>query len=661
VLAHLPIHWRNFSLHTMLLWLVALTLGPVIGLTIWGHLEDRQNERRQAVLNAAQAAGMVAQSLAQETQNARLFLDVLARNPEVRSCDRSRCDAVMQATAQAATQYDLVMVLGPGGKVLATSRPLPPRTNMATNPAVAEAFKGQVFSVGTTREGAGSYVTYAVPVTGTKGKTTIVLAAQVSLTRLAQMFLMAGLPSNTSLVVAGTDGRVHYRLPEDKSYLGALLPQEHRQIILDQAMSAEGWATGLDGRERYYVLRRLQFCQEDVCYVRVGIPKDAVYAESDTTLRRNLAGLLCITLLTLYLSRQWGARHILRPVEKLRDTVQRLGAGDLTVRTGINDGHSYLSEVARTFDHMAETVERQQAEQETARQALFLSERRLKAVFNASADGMLLLSPEGVILSMNDCAAARRQHTPDELEGMNMLDLLPWELRENRRQQYVEVTNKARPLRFEEVREGRTYAIRLYPITGEDGQVRQIASFSRDITERKLGELALLAAKEAAEAASKTKSDFLANMSHELRTPLNGVMGMLQLLKNTEPTKEQDEYLNWATQSAQLLSELLGDVLDYAALDSDSLKLDHRRFTTQEVITPLQADFSPGQRPRGSPSPFPQHGKCWSCLSWATQQCSAPSCARFSPTPSNSPRLAALTSLFDKLPPPAAMRPWPLP
>ena len=583
----------------MLMGLVALALVPVVGLTLWGHLENRAQERKQAVLHAAHAAGMIAQGLAHETQNARLFLDLLAQNPAVRACDRARCDGLIQAAAQSASQYDALLVIDPQGRALTTSVPLELGVSFSANSAVAAALRGQSFSVGTGRGETVPSVTYAAPVHNAEGAVHLVVAAQVSLERITKTFLTAGLPKGTSLVVAGNDGKVHYRAPNAPGYLGATLPQDHTSIILAGKEQAEGWSTGLDGTERYYVLRRLELCQDDVCYVRVGIPKSAVYADSDAALRRNLAGLALISLLTLGITRLWGNRHILQPAESLRKAVLRMGAGDRSARAGIGGGHGYLGDIASTFDAMAETMERQQAEQEAARRALRLSEERLKAVFNASADGMLLLTPEGEILFLNECAAARRNKSPFELLGMNILDLIPAEVRPNRRERYAEVARTGRHLRFEEFREGRTYAIRVHPIHGEDGMVRQIASFSRDITERRLGERALLAAKEAAETANVAKSNFLANMSHELRTPLNGTLGMLQLLQGCELPPEQREYLAWATQSAQLLSDLVNDILDYAALDANTLTLAHQGFTPQEVLGPLELEFSPQMEAKG--------------------------------------------------------------
>ncbi len=101
------------------------------------------------------------------------------------------------------------------------------------------------------------------------------------------------------------------------------------------------------------------------------------------------------------------------------------------------------------------------------------------------------------------------------------------------------------------------------------------------------------AARQAAEAASQTKSDFLATMSHEIRTPINGIIGMTEMLRRTALTTQQQRFADTAQQSGQHLLAIINNILDFSKVEAGKVELEHIPFQVHELIDSLTALFTP--------------------------------------------------------------------
>jgi len=94
----------------------------------------------------------------------------------------------------------------------------------------------------------------------------------------------------------------------------------------------------------------------------------------------------------------------------------------------------------------------------------------------------------------------------------------------------------------------------------------------------------LAVAYQQAEEATKSKSTFLANMSHEIRTPMTGVLGMLDLLKNTELVSEQKHFVNTAYNSAETLLKIINEILDFSKIEAGRVELEEIKFNLRHLV-----------------------------------------------------------------------------
>ena len=146
----------------------------------------------------------------------------------------------------------------------------------------------------------------------------------------------------------------------------------------------------------------------------------------------------------------------------------------------------------------------------------------------------------------------------------------------------------------QELADGRWIRVQDHP-TPDGGRV----GLRLDITELKQQQTALEEARRAAEAANRAKSAFLANMSHEIRTPMNGVVGMAELLCDTDLTEDQRLFAETIRSSGEALLTIINDILDYSKIEAERLTLHPEPFDLERTIHEVAMLLQPRARAKG--------------------------------------------------------------
>ncbi|HVX67079.1 MAG TPA: PAS domain S-box protein, partial [Bryobacteraceae bacterium] len=215
-------------------------------------------------------------------------------------------------------------------------------------------------------------------------------------------------------------------------------------------------------------------------------------------------------------------------------------------------------------------------------------EKRYRDLVENANDMIYTRDLKGNLTALNPAGERITGYSREEALTMNLLDLAAPEEREPFRARMELTHSYASTVPFEtriRCKDGQLRTLEFSPhLISEDGRPVRVEGIARDVTERRRVQAQFKAAKEMAEAANRAKSEFLANMSHEIRTPMNGVIGMSELVLETDLTPEQREYIDTIRTCAESLLGVINDILDFSKIEAHKLELDDVEFDVRKLL-----------------------------------------------------------------------------
>lgn len=228
------------------------------------------------------------------------------------------------------------------------------------------------------------------------------------------------------------------------------------------------------------------------------------------------------------------------------------------------------------------------SERKKAEIRLQKSERQYRDLIELAVDGILLGSPEGIIISANTCMQTLTGRTPENLIGINVKELFSDNSVSNVPLRYDLLLKGETVFSEREIirPDGTTIPIEMHTKMMPDGTYQSIY---RDISERIQAEKELREAKEKAEASDRLKSNFLNNISHELRTPLNGIIGFSEMITRKDSTEpDREEFSKMIKKSSNRLINTITNYMDISMIASGMTVMNTSTFDLNRFLSKIK-------------------------------------------------------------------------
>jgi diguanylate cyclase len=368
--------WSLASLRVRLMLLVLLAVVPALAFMLYSAQQQRRlgvEEMQQEALRMARMAADQHNRIIEATSQ---LLVALAEVPEVRRGEPAACSRFLAGLVRGYPSYANLGVADAAGRVVCSGLRLPPGVDVSDRLYFRRALELRQFAIGEYQIGRITKrptVNFGYPLLDEKDGLRGVLFAAVDLEWLNEFAQKAELPRGGALTVLDEHGVILVRYPEGAQWIGRQISEAHdlKHILVGRA-EGTAEAVGLDGVPRLYGFTRLPTSPGLGVLVSIGLPTGLVFEQVNRVFLHSLIGLGAVAVLALIAAWIGGDLLVRRQVAAIVQATERLGAGELTARTGLPVRGGELNQLAAAFDAMAATLQKREEDARRAAEEIAL-------------------------------------------------------------------------------------------------------------------------------------------------------------------------------------------------------------------------------------------------------------------------------------------------
>lgn len=397
------------TLRVRLLFLIALSVAPAVGLILHNAWERRSDVLSSVHGNALQLARLAAKEHEKIIESGRTVLETLAQIPAVnRLRSRSDCEGLLSRVLDGHRSYSNLGVIRADGRVFCSALRVPEGVNLADRSYFRRAMETRSFSVGDYQIGritGQPGLNLAYPLLDERRRSQGVIFVSINLSWLGELARAVQLPPDVVLTAVDSEGTILARVPPAPQVIGNKVPELARlhEVIRDSARRPFE-APDPDGVTRLWTYAPIHTGTTTSLYIRIGTDRDAALAPVRREFSAALLVLLFVATMTVVLA-VWGARvFVIRPLQAISEAARALGEGKVGTRTGLAHGNDEFGRLARVFDDMAGGIESREARLTQLTESLRRSVRALRTV--SKGNRSLLQAQEEHELCVSMCRVA---------------------------------------------------------------------------------------------------------------------------------------------------------------------------------------------------------------------------------------------------------------